>query len=344
MKINKLVYILPILLQSSLVVAQSNNHLKTLTDNLTISGLVEVDASLSKDYEDTEQSDITVATVEIALDSQLNDFIAGHLLFLYEEDSTDSMDVDEATIKLGGTEEQPLYLHIGKMYLPFGAFESNMISDPLTLELAETNKSAAQIGYQINNWSGSAFAFNCDINEADSSDDHVECYGANLGYGVESEDLNWKVGAAYLSNLVDSGLLESYANDNSLALTEYSAGSTFNASLQLAGFDIFAELVAGLDKVDFDTTSYDEMRAWNAEIGYHFDLIGKNAVVGVALQGSDNLAGLLPEKRFLASLSLELHENIVAGVELALDSDYDQSAGGTGENAQTGTAELSLSF
>jgi hypothetical protein len=125
----KLVLSLVLISSSSNVRAEEKeNFLKALSENVTLSGLVEVEAFNASDFEDKDSSDITLATMQLGLDVQANDWISGHILFLYEEDLTEPMDVDEASITLGGTDETPAFLSVGKMYLPFGVFDSNMIS------------------------------------------------------------------------------------------------------------------------------------------------------------------------------------------------------------------------
>lgn len=120
--------------------------IKAISDNVTLSGLVELQGSVSEDFEGNDTSDVALSTGQIGLDAELEKWASGHLLFLYEEDGTDGIELDEGTVTLGGTEDTPLFFTAGKMYLPFGVYDSSMISDPMTLELAETNQSTIQLG------------------------------------------------------------------------------------------------------------------------------------------------------------------------------------------------------
>lgn len=54
-----------------------------------------------------------------------------------EEDTP--LSVDEATMTIGKT----VYFKAGQYALPFGNFNSNMISDPITVDIDETYQSAA---------------------------------------------------------------------------------------------------------------------------------------------------------------------------------------------------------
>ena len=117
---------------------EEGSFLQAINDHVELSGLVEVEvASWSVDdkgfFEDDDGSDISLATVEVGIDAQISEWSSAHVLLLYEEgEEDDHVIIDEGTITLGNMDKFPLYLSAGKMYVPFGSFETNMISDPLT--------------------------------------------------------------------------------------------------------------------------------------------------------------------------------------------------------------------
>ena len=115
----------------------------------TISGTIEVEAS-AWDGDSGEGSDIKLAKVELGFDAHLNQYTHGHLLFLYEEgEEDDRIRVDEATITIANPAVSPAFFRAGRMYVPFGKFETNMVSDPLTLEIAEAQAELAQAVAQL---------------------------------------------------------------------------------------------------------------------------------------------------------------------------------------------------
>jgi len=140
-------------------------RLKSINEHVKIGGLLEVEAGFNKDYNDNDASDITLATAAMHIDVDLHKYVAAHLLFLWEEEDTEPVDLDEGYVVLGNTEYFPLFLQAGKLYVPFGNFESHMISDPLTLELGETRETAAVLGVEYKGFHLSTYAFNGDINE-----------------------------------------------------------------------------------------------------------------------------------------------------------------------------------
>ncbi|MFO7971556.1 MAG: LbtU family siderophore porin, partial [Desulfobacterales bacterium] len=211
-------------------------------DKITLSGLIEAEAYY-EDYDDDDSgendedsSDITLATVELGVDVDIIKHVKGHLLFLWEEDDTEPVDVDEGYITLDGEDVVPLYLNVGKFYVPFGNFESHFISDPLTLELGETRESALTAGY-VNEWMNvSVSAFNGDIDEI-GEDNHIETYVAAASFSVPDEvisNFGIRAGVSYISNIADSDSLQDEI-DAGVGIRDYVDG--FNAFLSISYMD-----------------------------------------------------------------------------------------------------------
>jgi len=127
------------------------------TQKVLLSGTVKVEAHHScRKFDDPNdptknESDITLATVEVAIDAKIHQFVQGHVLFLWEEDKTEGIKdfIDEGTITISNPYKSPYYLTAGKLSLPFGSFKTVFITDPMTLELGKINETVVQIGHQI---------------------------------------------------------------------------------------------------------------------------------------------------------------------------------------------------
>ena len=91
-------------------------------------------------------------------------------------------------------------LSAGRMYVPFGSYESNMVSDPLTLDLGETSETAIMVGMESGNISGSLYTFSGDTDETSATDNDALSFGGNITYRT---DTLW-MGASYISNIADS--------------------------------------------------------------------------------------------------------------------------------------------
>ncbi len=322
---------------------------------ISFGGAVEVEAVFGETVTEinnqaavVDQSDIAVATVELGLDATINDKTSATVTLLYEEDDTD-LEVDVATItrQLGNG----FYLTAGQTYVPFGAYETNLVSDPLTLEIGETRETVAQIGFEADNgFSGSVYIFNGDTIETSTDakgDDTIENAGLNLGYATSMGNHELSFGLGYINNIADSDAITGYL-DNNTVIDSYVSGTVIHASYVNGPFNAIVEFLNS-DQFKAAEMSFKgqgaEPSAFNIEVGYGFDLGGKAAVVALAFQGTDEAIDLeLPEQRILLGLSMDIDENNSVGFEYSSDEDYATTDGGTGLDISNLTVQWAVSF
>ncbi|NVM21797.1 MAG: LbtU family siderophore porin [Desulfobacterales bacterium] len=316
-----------------------------IQDNITISGLIEAEAAF-EDGSQEDSSDIVLATVEVGFDAKVNEWVSGHILFLYEEDDTEPMDVDEGTITMRNPEVCPGSVTAGKMYLPFGNFETNMVSDPLTLELGETNESAVLVGLEAADFHASVYAFNGDINEI-GEDDEINGFGAGAVYAYENDGINIDIGVGYINNIGDSDLMTDKIPGSEIA--DYVAGYAAHCIFNIGPFTLIGEYVAAADDFKVGELPFAghgaQPAAWNIELGCTFELAGKETTFALGCQGTEEALALeLPKERYMVSVGVEVFKKTSLALELAYDEDYDVSDGGTGEDADIATIQLAVEF
>jgi hypothetical protein len=294
-------------------------------ENISLSGAIEIEAGFERiDYndpaiEDVDSGDIVVTTVEVGVDAEIAKHVSGHLLFLYEEDDTD-LEVDEAIISIDGEDVVPFYLNAGQMYVPFGNFESHMISDPVTLELGETRESAVVVGFAADWIDLSAGVFNGDIDET-GEDDKIESYVAGAIFTLPQNTVSGfelSAGASYISNIGDSDSLQEDIEAGPLTIRDYVAG--YSAFISISALDRFflnAEYLTAADEFVAGELSFDSGRkfkpsAWYAElaVGVIDDL-----EIAVRYEASDEGGNFLPEKRYGCAVTYGLFENTSLGFE-----------------------------
>jgi len=303
---------------------------------------------------DTSSSDITLATVELYLDGQLNDWIGGHVQLLWEQDVTEPIDMDMAYIAIANKEKSAMSYFFGKMYVPFGSFESNMISDPFTLLLGETNETAVLIGFNKNLYAN-GYVFNGDIDkqsEIDNGDNNINNFGVNLGYSLESDKYIINVGVDYINNLADSDTLQEFTTPG---IDNYIGGLGVHANFKFGIFTVIAEYVGamddflagelvGIDKDDNPAPS-DKKRApsaYNLELGFD---IGQRITLAFAYQGSSDAVDIgLYESRGMVGAAIDVAHKTHLSFELAFDDDYATSEGGDGETDIAFTTQLAIKF
>lgn len=335
-------------------------------EKFSFSGAIEIEACYEDiDYadaaaEDEDSSDLSLTTAEFGVDVEITDLVGGHILFSYEDD--EDVVVDDTFITIGGTETMPFSLVAGKMYLPFGTFESNMISDPIPLDLGETRETAVLFGVETCGFYGSVYAFNGDIDE-DGKDSHINNFGMNAGYVLETDLFSLDIGAGYINNLIDSNgwsdtldeeLAEAEETGYTFALREYVPGFSAHGILTVGGITLIGEFVTALDEPEYNLSdmvpgslaglglgSVSEEKkasAWNAELGYTFDLAGRETTVGAAYQGSDNMDDILPEHRYMGVLCV----GVLQGTSIAFEYFHEEYK--NDDEADVLTAQLAVEF
>lgn len=172
---------------------------EAISENMTLSGLIEVEASASRlqlaDRSSDSASDLTLATAQLGLDAKVSEEVGVNLTLLYEEGG--ELEIDEAFLRL---DHKSWNLSAGRLYLPFGAFHSHFISDPLPLTLGETRQSAVTVGYNPGGFNLTAFAFNGNADKV-GSEDHVNDGGLSLSV---TPCAGLEVGASVISDLAES--------------------------------------------------------------------------------------------------------------------------------------------
>jgi len=248
--------------------------ISSLAEKITLSGLIELEAAYNKPEGGEESSDLTLATVELGLEVQATDYLGGHIVLLWEEgEDMEAYDIlDEAVIIL--TKPQPVWgvtpsFTGGKMYLPFGKFNSTMITDPLTLDLGETNQSAGMLTLEGELWTLQAGAFS---GETDTSGDHdtIDSWVAAL----ETRPFNTlSFGISLISDLAESDLELVEDEDAELFYTSSVMGASAWLSWQFGQFGFEAEYLTALSKFDRELVGLTDLTgrrpsAWNLELAW----------------------------------------------------------------------------
>jgi len=325
---------------------------------VSLIGLIELEASWGEDFEGASESSIDLSTMELGLEAQMTDWVTGNLLLEWDGDD-DKVTVADAFVTIGDSEEFPLTLTGGRLTVPFGLYETNMVSDPFTLEIGETGEDVLMINYDQAGVYGRVYVFNGDTNEG-GGDSNIEQFGATVGYAMENDAMSLDAGLGYISSLLDSDGLSDAMPDG--MESDYVGGIAAHVVIGFGDFVLIGEIVAGLDDAvevsgadvadgSDDTaatatvetiTNHGKPSAWNAEAAYTF---GESEVtIAVGVQGTKNLGGILPETRFLSTVGFELAEGLSLAFQYAHDEDYDVINGGTGDSADSVTTLLSYEF
>lgn len=319
---------------SSFLTAASG--LNKLISNSVVEGAIEIESAIASDFAGDNSNDLTTATVELVIDSVINENITSHILLLHEDGGA-ALEVDEAFIQI--TLKENVTLTAGQLYLPFGSYETNMISDSLSHEFSEARETAVQLDYEAGPVNASLYVFNGDVLET-GSNDVINSIGFNIAYTTDETT----VGLSYNNNLSDSDLITETLATTPDAVS-YVAGLSVYATASFDKASMYFEFITALDEFDMADITFNGNKAKpstsNLELAYETD----NAIIAIAFQTSKEALDLgLPESRLLLSYSMEVMRNTSLAFELASDKDYSTVDSGAGKTASAFTTQLAVAF
>ncbi|MET0026341.1 MAG: LbtU family siderophore porin [Candidatus Thiodiazotropha sp.] len=304
---------------------------ESFADRLVFNGVMEVEAQQISPDEGDNSSDLYLATLELGVAARVNDWTSAEIVLLYEDDGTHSGDisVDTGMVVIADPQDS-WYLVAGQYALPFGNFSTNLLSDPLTLEAAETYDVALEAGYEMSGASLAVYVFKGD------QQDEISNGGVRLGYSLEHDDLALSTSFGWINDLSES---DSVVDEGSAALNKAPAWSLF-AQLDWGAFTLIGEYLAATEALDVYSTT-DKPSFYNLEAAYHFEVVHTPMTFAVGWQASDearNYAGGMDENRTLAALSAGLAESVDFTLEVARSEDYD------GADDRIITAQLAVAY
>jgi hypothetical protein len=295
------------------------------------------------------QSDIVLATVAFDVEALMTDWLMGHVGILWEQDTREDDNLDEAYIALGASETIPYYLVAGRFYQPVGKFDTVFISDPLTLELAEMNQTSAMAGYQ-NSWLVlNVGAFNGDVKEGvlpgDGGDDTISDFYAAVSLTPVDQV---KFGAYWLSDLMETYTLKE-VGEQIAQLPDYKkeGGCGAYGKVELGSLTLNAEYVSSINGYQLEGGSY-------IPSAFHLEAsaqLHERIVVGIKYEGSNDLyasvgqigplqfTDKLPGESYGAVVSYAFHDHATLSTEFMHLAELDNN--GSGNMA---TVQLSLTL
>ncbi|MCL7744415.1 LbtU family siderophore porin [Guyparkeria hydrothermalis] len=310
---------------------------------IAVEGLGEIEAYHATPYTGADESDIVLATGALGVEAILNEWLSAEVTTLYEENAT-PLEIDTASVSVIHP-DQVWSLRAGQFYVPFGLFETAMVSDPLTLELGEARETAISAQAGAGGFRVGVYTFNGDAD----GETRVDNWGATVDYEADLGEVDVLVAGGYLNHLGESDALQEQVAASDEGRGEEVGAWTATTVLDFHGFTLVGEYLAAIDDFAAGQLAFHGVgarpAAWNVEVGYGFHIHGRPAQVALGYQGSEEAVEVgLPRRRALAAFSVDVWRNTTLGFEYAHDHDYDPAEGGTGETAGTFTTQLALSF
>lgn len=205
---------------------------------------------------------VSLASFDLDLLAQINDWVATYGSFVLnpdEEHKTYGTKLNQAFLTVGNLSQSPLFLSVGKMYVPFGGYPGG---GPASIPLTRTAfKPGTQIqvmlGYNHDGLSTMLSAFN----DRTSTDYHRH---TNFAYGAfytlsYNDALSMNLGASYVHNLIGLGsALGESSSDYPQGLPAWSTNVGMNYDIM--GFS--AEVIRGI----YSNTEGKRPAAWSTTL------------------------------------------------------------------------------
>ncbi|MBN1928889.1 MAG: LbtU family siderophore porin [Chlorobiaceae bacterium] len=236
-------------------------------DKLAVSGLIEVEGSITDNDGGETSSNIILSTFELGLEAKLNDQVSGFATLLYEEDGDDELLVDEAFIRVTPA-KVPLFIEAGRITQSFGDFSTGMVADPVTLELAETkHHGTVTLGYEEGLFGARVSAFKADVQKV--GDDVVNTIVAALCVADdEGEELRYRLGASWINNIAATDGLSGDYDDFEGSTSSFVGGAGVYGMVGFGALDLRAEYITALDEFEDGGRAGEQPLAWNIEAEY----------------------------------------------------------------------------
>lgn len=300
-----------------------------LSDKFKLGVLLEVEANTerlqnSATGSSTSTSDILLSTAALTMEVRANEYVAGQTVFQYEEGvEDDHVFLDEGIVFLAGKENCPYAVKAGRMYVPFGHFESHFVSDPLTLTLGETRDSALVANYSTEVIHVALGGFRGDIKKA-GKNDRINAYLASLKLTLPEktlENIKLSTGISYISSIAESKNLRDTTSGEGLAtatLADYVPGhSAFVSAVFRDTFFLDLEYLAASKHFQAGELAFDNGLAlrpetWNLEIAFD---ITDALEIATRYEGSRDYAAIQPEQQVGLAVLYKIFTNTSVTLE-----------------------------
>lgn len=261
--------------------------------------------------------------------------------------------VRQAFFTIGNFSYTPVYGTMGQFYVPFGTYASNMVTSPLTLNLARVKARSILLGYQpqlTNTPYASAYIFPGDTHAGAAN--RVNNGGINLGYRFSHSKISGDIGAGVIGNIADSAGMQFVANNTSLPATFNGFGGlngTGNERIahRVPAYDLRAMLDFGstwdflgefitastaFNKNDLTMNNHGARpKALNTELSYSFQALARPTAIAIGYgMTKDAMALQLPAQRYSTTLNTSIWKDTLQSLEFRHDVHYAKSSFGTG--------------
>lgn len=316
---------------------------------LLLSGQVQAQAVYEKPYIGSRTSDIDLSAAELDIFAEISTWVNGFIAMTYDNTvgatpnriSNSNMQLDRGFLLFGNFNRSHLYGSAGQVYVPFGRYGSNMITDPLTKYVGKTQARAVTVGYApgcaSNSFYGSMFVFQGASKFYNSN--NINNGGIDFGFVTHKNKASLDGGVSYIYNIADSdgmqnnGVMAATGNfmgfdgSNNERIRRNIPGGDAHGVFSYGPFSVLGEYVSALRRFNVANLSYNnhgaKPSALNVEGAYVFHAFGHPTSLAIGYSTSKQALGLnIPKQRYCASCTMTVLNNTKASLEFRHDKNY----------------------
>lgn len=275
------------------MIVDKESEIASLADgwfnSVSVGGAIELELVSESPAGEDSTTSAGVGKAELGIGAAINDEWSGEIV-IENDDGTIALADAFLTYEPGGG----LAASGGQQGVPFGVYDTNLITDPLTKDLGDTSGVSLVLGGeagQLNlNWS--LFAL-----QPEEDGQFAENYGVAVGVAMEGDGGEFGLDVGWINGLANAMDIQ---------------GAAVSARGSLGPASALVEYVTTLEAPEGEATP----TAWHAEAAYGFDLMGREATLAVGAGGTDDgEAAELAESLMLLGVSIGVWENVGIGVE-----------------------------
>ncbi len=334
---------------------------------LNVSGGVQAAAVSARPAHGSHMSSINLTSADIEIMGNINRWTTTFIDFTYDNAPPNSFGplvsnsrvyLDQGFITLGNLNSFPLYFTMGQIYVPFGLFDTAMVTDPLTSDLANTQERAALLGfnkeYGNNTFDVQTFIFKGDAITSASSN-AINEFGSNLDYTYEADSWSTQLGTSFMANLADSlgmqmnsvaapsptgftgfGNTALPGNRNPEILIHRVPAIDLHGELTIGSISFNGEYVTATTAFNRDNLGFDfrgaKPSAASIESVYTFNIFNRPTNIAIGYQNTAQaLALFLPMDRYVTTFNISIWKDTIESLEFRHDVNYPVTAHASGQ-------------
>lgn len=306
---------------------------------ITFSGKLEGQVGYKSTYSGSRTVNINFSGAELDTYVQKNLWVSGYISLDYDPNELvngSDVFINRAFLTIGNLNRFPFYISIGQVYVPFGRYNSLMISSPVTLGLGRTRARAVTVGYQTNKNTLHAeiYGYQELTNNLSSSNQNNQ-WGMDIGYEFNNGGhVSGEVGASLISNLADSEGMQSTVFLHNKILDHNIQAINFYGSFSINTIVFIAEYVGALRSFDISNdigftnqSIICRPTAFHTEANYTFHIASKVSSLGFGYDHTvQSLALGLPQKRYSIFYNVNIWRDTNFALEYRHDVNYSRNS------------------